>query len=197
MTSASGSISEKRLLRKATSGTTYMDPTAMDSITIAYRYTETEAVRAAMAVTRSALPFIAYMPWLGGSLLSLVLVLFVWEERMGFYAYPLLFFGLLFVCVPALIVFSAKRNFRKNPEAGAVVRWTVRKQALQNETDGSRITFAWDKIWKVEEARSGFLLFLEPQAAHWVPKSGFTDDAGMSAFRGFVTSHGIPLKGGK
>jgi hypothetical protein len=169
----------------------------MDSITIAYRYTEAEAVRAAMAVARSALPFLGLMPWLGGVLLFLALGLFIWQERMGFYAYSLLFFGLLFVCVPALIVVAAKRNFRKDPGADAAVRWTVRKQVLRNETDGTRITFAWDKILKVEEARSGFLLFLQPQAAHWVPKSGFTDGAGMSAFRDFVRSHGIPLKGRK
>ena len=169
----------------------------MDSITIAYRYTEVEAVRAAMAATRVALPFFAVMPWLGGVLLSLVLGLFIWEQRMGFYAYFLLFFGLLFVCIPALVVVSAIRNFRKTRGFDAAVRWTVRRQMLQNETDGTRVTFGWDKIRKVEEARSGFLLFLQPQAAHWVPKSGFTDDDGMKAFRDFVRSHGIPLIGGK
>ena len=166
----------------------------MEIINLEYQYTETEAVRAAIAVTKSEFKFIAIMPWLGGILLSLVLILAFIQGKNIFDFSALLFFGALFVSIPALAVWSAKRNFRKNPSANKTIRWTISEQGLKNETEGAETRFMWDKLIKVEEGKSGFLLFPQPRLAHWIPKSSFRNDKEMNNFRNLVRNHGIKLK---
>lgn len=167
----------------------------METINLEFQYTETEAVRAVIAITKSAAKFIVIMPWLGGILLAMTLILALTQGKNVLDFSALLFFGAVFVSIPALTVWSAKRNFRKNPSANKTIRWTISEQGLKNETEGAEIRFMWDKLIKVEESKSGFLLFPQPRLAHWIPKNSFRNDTEMNNFRNLARNHGIKLKG--
>lgn len=134
------------------------------------------------------------MPWLGGILLCLALILAFFQSKNVFYFPALFFFGLMFVSIPFLTVWSTKRNFRKNPSANKTIRWTIGEQGLKNETEGAETKFMWDKLIKVEEVKSGFLLFPQPRLAHWIPKCASRNDVELNSFRNLVRINGIQVK---
>jgi hypothetical protein len=167
----------------------------METIKLELQSTKAEAVRAVIEVTKSAFKFIAIIPWLGGFLIAMTLIISLMQRKNVLDFFALLFFGVLFVSIPALTVWSAKKNFRKNPNANKTIRWTFRAKWLVNETEGAETRFMWEKLIKIEERKSGFLLFPQLRLAHWIPKNSFRNNTEIHRFRNLVRNHGITLKG--
>lgn len=164
----------------------------MEIINLEYQYTEAEAIRFRRAGAKT-LKYIPLLP-LAGALLLLIVILFFMQGRDDFNYSFALAGGFFLVLFPVFLDWSAKKYFRKNPDANKTRRWTIDEQGLKYETEGFEARFVWDRLIRVEETRLGFLLFLQLQAAYWIPKSSFRNDVDMKNFRNLVESHGFKLK---
>ena len=167
----------------------------METINLEFKYTEAEAVRAVVELTKSTNKSLSIMPWIGGFLIVMTLVS-AFTHGKNFLTFGLLlFFGILFISIPLLTIWTAKRDFKKNPSANKTIRWQINETWLRNETEGTEAKFIWGNLIKVVERKSGFLLFPQQRLAHWIPKGAFRTDKEMDEFRNLVRKHGIKFKG--
>ena len=167
----------------------------MESIYLEFEYTEAEAVRSVVELTRCANKSIVMLPWIGGLVIVMTLVFALTGGENLFDFSALLLFGLLLASTPLLTLWTAKRDFRKNPGANKAIRWEINDEWLRNETIGTEARFVWEKLIKVVERKSGFLLFPQRRLAYWIPKRAFRGDKEMDEFRNSVRKHHIELQG--
>ena len=103
--------------------------------------------------------------------------------------------GLVFVAMPLITRWSARRRARKLPNLNNRVKWQITDTELQNSTEGAEARFVWDKIIKIHERKNGFLLFPQPRLAHWIPKHGFESHSDIEIFREIARSKSINYNG--
>lgn len=83
----------------------------------------------------------------------------------------------------------------KNPAIGETATWLISADQLSCKVRGNEVTFGWDKVQKVREIESGYLLFTGPAYAHWLPKRGFNHAQDLDAFRTFARQRQILSQG--
>jgi hypothetical protein len=163
----------------------------MKDISLEYRYTLDEAVRAAVEVTRSVIWFSRVMPWLGAVLLVVCAVSVVAFHKPISDLTATIVFGGIFAAMPLITRWSAKRRARELPSLNNLIKWEINDSELRTSTEGAEARFVWDKIIKVHENRNGFLLFPQPRLAHWIPKRAFQGESDIELFREIVKSKPI------
>ncbi len=104
--------------------------------------------------------------------------------------YPLSF-GVVLLIIPLLRRIRVARDFRSNPNAGLRITWRIDGAKLAFESPGSSVVFPWGKLVRIKEGNTGFLLFVNPAIAYWLPKSGFSAQADMDQFRGYRAESGV------
>jgi hypothetical protein len=183
------------LLRRASALTV----SQMNPIKIEFPYTETEALRSNRAVTANigrglwftmyVLPPLSLCGFCYGSYLALT-----GQRTFSEVIFPLVL-CVLFASVPLLVKLEIKRNFRKNPNAGKMIRWEFSAERLANSTEGASGNFEWRHLIEVKEVKHGFLLYPQPRLAHWIPKHAFPDGDVLAGFRDMIRQSGVKYNG--
>ena len=167
----------------------------MKEVSAEYRYTIEEAVTATIEVTKCVFKFYVLMPWIGIALLLFCasgVFIFNWSLPDLAAAGAI---GIVFTAMPILTRWSAKRRANKLPSLNNLIKWRINESELQNSTDGADARFVWEKIIRVREQNGGFLLFLQPRLAHWIPKHGFQSEIDIDLFREIVRSKSLKYMG--
>jgi len=170
-------------------------------IEVKFKYTEAEAIRSVVEITRSLSKPVIFMPWIGAAMIlaGIALPLIQDGELFSRSSIPFLFgvlFGLLFIIIPMLTSYFARKNFRANPSANSEISWTISREDLHIKTASSEARFRWHQLVKIEEKKKGFLLFPQPRNAHWIPKSGFSCERDLDVFRDLIRNSDVEYKGG-
>lgn len=160
-------------------------------INVKFKFSETEAVRSVVEVTKSLSPATIFMPWVGVIMIiaGIAYPLLHGDSIFSHSSIPLImgvFFGALLVVVPLLTPLFAKKNFRSNPAADTDIEWVITNNDLLIKTAVSSARFPWHQLVKVEEKKAGFLLFPKPRTAHWMPKHGFSGEGDLEQFRDLI-----------
>jgi hypothetical protein len=167
----------------------------MEPIVVRYQFTEREALRASLEVSRVVAPAIRWIPWLGVViLLASVGAVINAKGKLSDAAFPVLL-SAFFILAPVLIRVSARRQFKKMPFANKELTWEIDANRLRNFGDGAEASFEWKILFEVREVRDGFLLFPQRQFAHWLPKSAFNPKEDVEALRTLIRSSGVRHKG--
>ncbi len=169
-------------------------------IEIRFKFTEEEAIRSVVEITKSVSPATIFMPWIGLILITAGIAFPLLEsgDLLGRSSIPLIFgvlFGVLLVIIPFLTPYFAKKNFRSNPRANTEIKWQITKKELRIQTASATARFPWHQLKKVEEKKGGFLIFPQPRTAHWIPKHGFNGEGDLGLFCDLVRSSGVEYKG--
>ncbi len=167
----------------------------MKEITIEYKYTLEEAVRAGVEVTASVIKYIRILPYFGGLMIFSAVYTYLMYQLPPNSIVLLLVLGTLFASMPLITRLTARQRARKLPSLNNLVTWRVTEAELITSTEGAEGRFVWDKVMKVHERKLGFLLFPQPRLAHWIPKRGFQNEEGIRLFRELVKAKGIEFKG--
>jgi hypothetical protein len=172
----------------------------MDTVNLTFRYTEQEAIRAAMEYHRSQSWIYRNLPW-SGLVAGVVTALAIWviDYRMRADAqvwwhllfYTLLVAGLCWVLLPSIIKRITKRTFRKLPTANLDIHWSITEDLLNQQSKGASMSLEWSRLLKAVEAKSGFLLFTHPQMAIWLPKNALAVPTDLDLLRSFIGKNQI------
>lgn len=170
-------------------------------IEVKFKYTEGEAVRSVGEITKSLRPIVIFMPWIGLLLIAFGIGFPLLQDDNLFSrsSIPLIsgvLFGALFVIIPFLTPYFAKKNFSSNPMANTEIKWVITKKELRIQTASSTARFPWHQLVKVEEKKDGFLLFPRPRTAHWIPKHGFNGEGDLELFCDLIRDSGVEYKRG-
>jgi hypothetical protein len=167
----------------------------MKPIFAQYRYSESEASRAAQEVTKAVAPFIRFLPFLG----ILILVAAVFSKiTLGLDEIPIvsIILGLILSLLPLLMRFQAKKQFRKNPSANAVISWKISEVMLEITTPGSQTSFRWKMLVGMRQVSDGFLLFPQTRIAYWIPKHAFQSEEDQASFADMARNSGVKFEKG-
>lgn len=165
----------------------------MDDITIEYRYSLEEAVRASVEVTHAlSLPHRLF-PWMSAFMIVACAVgVATAQVAVADLIFPLIF-GVVGLAMPTITRWAAKRRAKKIQSLGAMIRWQISESELINSMEGSETRFAWDQLIKVQERKDGFLLFPHPRIAYWLPKSAFSNLTEITRLREMIEKQPIPF----
>lgn len=166
----------------------------MDKILINYEFTEAEAVKSIIEITRATAGFSRFLPWFGAAMLAAFTFSLAYEHRFRSETLFPLILGILMVSLPLLIRFAAKRNFEKSPLRGKPIHWEITREQLRNQTAESEAVFNWNMLSEARETKDGFLLFPQPRIAHWLPKHGFQSEDDVSRLRCLIRESRIKFK---
>ena len=79
----------------------------------------------------------------------------------------------------------------KSQYVGATADWTISEDRLHCDVAGTEVAFGWDRVLKVSEYHSGFLIYTGPAVAHWIPRHGFESDDDVVSLISFLQSRKI------
>lgn len=165
----------------------------MNTVTVEFPYTETEAVKGMMEMTKElGIRFRVY-PFLG---LFLLLLGVVFSIRVGVTQSNgfLIIFGAVLASTPLLSRLWGKSYFKKLPIANQVVFWTFTDEGVECKSTGAQSSIAWKLLTKVKETKDGFLFFSQPRYAYWVPKHAFESESEIGSLVRIIENSGVKFK---
>jgi YcxB-like protein len=94
--------------------------------------------------------------------------------------------GLAFlVGIPLLLIRQTRRNFSTNSAVKETITYTLDATNISVAGDSSQTLIAWSSLYKVKELKGWFLLYVDRNVAHFVPKRSFQPDE-LIKFRNFA-----------
>lgn len=112
-------------------------------------------------------------------------------------AFPIIlmiFVGLLLIFRDQLFALAFKLRFRNSPNKDVLVSWTFSPETISSEGQGYNFSASWTKLRSFIESPKGFLIYSQDQAFHWIPFSGFSNEAEIDSVRQIARSQPIAYK---
>ena len=176
----------------------------MKDIRVQYTYTAEDAVEYSVEVTKSLLSWSQLLPWVGVGVvasMAITLAAFLLGKSVT-NPTPIIALGVAFFAVPMLTRWAAMRFVVRNPGIGSVMTLNISDSGLTIAAFGAERNIGWEKVTRIEEKQTGFLLFSEPRLmnwlprfAAWLPKRGFAAESALQTFREMARSKNIRYRG--
>jgi hypothetical protein len=163
-----------------------------DIIEIQYKYSEIEAINATREITKSVSFLVRIFPYMGYIMLGLFISMWILSKEFPSDLF-LLIFGIVLSCYPLIVLYQAKRNFKKNPSANTTVKYIIDDSTIEIQTEGSEGKYSWEKIFRVEKRKKGMLIFPQSRIAHWIPSSVLNAES-ISFLEKIIFDKGIKYK---
>lgn len=134
------------------------------------------------------------------SLLVLFTMIYIFIEHedieLILFLFVTIFFGLLLCAVFALGPFwlsysACKREYSKNKLLQSLNCMEVTKETITMSDAEGTSTLSWDDIYKVQELRPCFLIYLSPLKSLLIPKRCFISQEQLVNFRGILWGSGL------
>jgi hypothetical protein len=166
----------------------------MDTIQLDYTYTQQEALRAAIVVTRDAFLKRRLKVWLGVMFFVAAIAALQPGQGRTLAAWMIGMAGCGFLLMWLLVRWSVARSFRKIPAANTRITWTISETQLETRGALGETTMQWSSIIKVRESRHGFVLFVQPSVGYWLPKRAFANASQVGQLRAWIRAGIVDFK---
>ncbi len=161
---------------------------------ITLRYTDSlpRALAARAEVRRRTRPGLVLIPWVGWFMVGLPILSWLGSLWVGEDPAPppisLFLFGAGIVCAaaPLLNRLEAILTFQRSKFANSEVRVEIDASEIRSSQLGLESKIPWKHVTRVAETRRGFVVFLSPSVAFFLPKDAFPDPEAIATFRGYA-----------
>ena len=93
----------------------------------------------------------------------------------------LVFIGLLLVFAKYFMRATAAKMANESPDVGGTISLEILGNEVLIKTPTGETRFGLDKITKLIKGKNGYLAFLAPRSAHWVPFEAIDDKSAFEA----------------
>jgi hypothetical protein len=69
------------------------------------------------------------------------------------------------------------------------IYWKIDDAEWITECNEWRTRFEWRHVERIREVKDGFLVYIEPTLAHWIPQKAFANGSEVQRFRQLVNAH--------
>lgn len=148
----------------------------MENFTISTQMTAKEYAKA-MLIGAYKKPTFIFINFMGLYLLTTVILDHL--EVIDYYTDSLpieLFWGVLFLFFPVIIVLIAIRQFNSNPAFRNAINYTFSETGLAVDGETCKSEYAWSHFVKQKEAGKFLVLFQSRQFASYVDKTKLTEE---------------------
>jgi len=102
-----------------------------------------------------------------------------------------------FVFCPAYLVylcyiapyFSSRSSYRKSSSLKYPIRYSLSDDVISQESAVGRAEVLWTAFVRARETRDLFLLYINKNLAHVIPKRAFSGENELAEFRGLLRRH--------
>jgi hypothetical protein len=95
--------------------------------------------------------------------------------------------GLTFLIgIPLLLLRQTKKNYAANKAVTGTFTYTADVDKIVISSGNDSATIVWSSLYKVNEMEDWFLLYVDRNIAHFIPKRAFHDENETMLFRSFV-----------
>ena len=140
-------------------------------IEIEYKFSEKEAIETTKELTKSTNKFVRIAPIIGIIFWGYIAIMWIVMKNYPANSFLPALLGLIFISIPLLTSIEAKKKFKKNPNANKKLKFMIDNEAIEIKTDGLEEKYTWENIYKVKKIKKGYLIFIQPRSAHWIPVS--------------------------
>jgi Ca2+/Na+ antiporter len=126
--------------------------------------------------------------WLTLVVMLLFIVLLLLSNRMEMPA--IIMWVVISLLLPFFAIHSAKKLYKQNKMFHETLTYDLNNETIQIQGDTVNTSMHWNRLFKIQETKSFFLLYHDSLVATWLDKTMFSGDE-IVEFRKFVASLAI------
>lgn len=121
-------------------------------------------------------------------LLMLASVIFPTSDDNEFPLFNLWIGLFCIIGLPIIIYYSARKNYYANPRIGETIVYKFDREVVHVKGESFESTYTWEKVYRITETGSWFLIWQNKQVANIVPKKNFSPEQ-LVKFNIFLKEH--------